>query len=101
MWILTITLLIAAGVCFLLAHLIGTRRQLHLLAGYNPDRVADPIGLARLAGRTLTAIGSATIALLVTLVVFPRASAVVGVAYVLFIVAAAVYLTQRGKRYAS
>jgi hypothetical protein len=35
----------------LLAHLIGVRRVMHLVAGYDPRTVADDAGLARMMNR--------------------------------------------------
>lgn len=64
---------ILAVVLLLIGYLIRERGKVHLLAGYDPRRVADPRGLARYAGAKFYLM--AAITLLVPIVVGALGSA--------------------------
>ena len=47
----------AGAIIFLCGYLIGVKKQLWLISGYNPDRVKDKDGLAKWVGTGLQIIG--------------------------------------------
>ena len=54
-------MLLSALPLFVIAYLVGVRKQVGLIAGIQPDRVADREGLGRWVGLTVFLIGLVTI----------------------------------------
>lgn len=44
-------------VCLVLGYLIGVKKKLNLIAGYNPDKVRDKAGLAKFMGIMTAVLG--------------------------------------------
>ena len=64
-------LLLAALPLFVIAYLIGVRQQFGLIAGLQPDRVADRQGLGRWVGLMVFLIGVVTILMGLGIWLFP------------------------------
>ena len=56
-----LVMLLSALPLFVIAYLVGVRKQVGLIAGIQPDRVADREGLGRWVGLTVFLIGVVTI----------------------------------------
>ena len=56
-----LVMLLSALPLFVIAYLIGVRQQVGLIAGFQPDRVADRQGLGRWVGLMVFLIGVVTI----------------------------------------
>lgn len=57
-WV-TVVILLILGVapCFVLGYLIGVKKRVELISGYDPKKVADPNGLAVWTGKLCNRIG--------------------------------------------
>lgn len=53
-----ILLILGAAPCFLFGYLIGVKKQVGLISGYNPEKVIDPDGLATWTGALCNRIGA-------------------------------------------
>ena len=56
-----LVMLLSALPLYVLAYLIGVKKRVGLVAGYDPSRVADPDGLANWVGLILFLIGIAIV----------------------------------------
>ena len=57
--------------CFLLAYFIGVKKQVHLISGYDPEKVEDPEGLASWIGKICAWIGVLLTLIAVCIALFP------------------------------
>lgn len=96
---LPVVLTVIAGlVCILLGFRIGWRGDVHLIAGYDKDRIADPVGLGRLVGGTCVVLGLALVVMAGALVAWPDAEGILTFGYaVVVIVGIVVILVSRGR----
>jgi hypothetical protein len=90
---------IVGGACFLLAYLIGVRRMVHLIAGYDARTVADEAGLARLTARGLVLTGLLTVLLPAALLMWPAAFPLVFGGYLAAVLGVAAFMAARSGRY--
>ena len=91
--------LAVAALLFGLAYLIGVRGYLRLLAGYDPRRVSDPKGLARLAGVNLTIMALASLAMSLGAVLAPQRIDLLAIAYVAVVLGSVALMIARASRY--
>lgn len=75
-----LTALVALVLVFLGVR-IALRGDVHLIAGYDSARVADPVGLGRLVGGTCIGIGVALLAMTGSLVMWPGAEGILTVGF--------------------
>lgn len=75
---------LAALVVGMLGFRIRSRGDVHLIAGYDSDRVSDPAGLARFVGGICYALAIAALGVAAVLLVRPKAAApiIAGFAFV-------------------
>lgn len=88
-----------AVLLFGLAYLIGVRGYLGLLAGYDPRRVSDPKGLARLAGVNLTIMAFASLAMCLAAFLAPQRIDLLAIAYVAVVLGSVALMIAQASRY--
>jgi hypothetical protein len=99
--IVGVTFIIVGLVVLVLGYLIGIRKQLNLIAGYNPAQVKDPDGLARLVGNGLFLVGSIDLVIGILMFVLALQTRWFIIGYILIDLILVGYLIMQARRHFS